>query len=125
MKECLSFVSDDFEADLSTCYKLKGEMTIPKSVSGRGGERRGVSNGEAGGGNAMEEGGIHIDSGDIAGDSGSGGSGEEEEDIEYLRKFFVMPDFHTILKGFVKQEGDVFTEKEQVLLLLLLLQIYT
>jgi hypothetical protein len=26
----------------------------------------------------------------------------------------VMPDFHTILKGFVKEEGEAFSDKEQV-----------
>jgi hypothetical protein len=52
----------------------------------------------------------------VDGNSDDGGSGSEdsEDDIEYLRKFYVMPDFHTILKGFVKEEGEAFSDKEQV-----------
>ncbi len=40
---------------------------------------------------------------------------DDEDDIEYLRKFFVMPDFHRIMKGYVKEEGEAFAPDEQVL----------
>lgn len=39
---------------------------------------------------------------------------DDDEDVEYLRKFFVMPDFHRIMKGYVKEEGEVFAADEQV-----------
>lgn len=126
-------MSNDFERDLSECYQLKGEMTIPKQPSvGQGLLSSAVATERerAGGGSSMEV----VSSG---GDSKPHGSSdidveveqknsddtttsneeeeEEEEDIEYLRKFFVMPDFHHVMKGFVKQEGEAFSEKEQVL----------
>eukprot|EP00602_Paraphysomonas_sp_CaronLab_P003191 CAMPEP_0185039266 /NCGR_PEP_ID=MMETSP1103-20130426/35961_1 /TAXON_ID=36769 /ORGANISM="Paraphysomonas bandaiensis, Strain Caron Lab Isolate" /LENGTH=426 /DNA_ID=CAMNT_0027578085 /DNA_START=17 /DNA_END=1294 /DNA_ORIENTATION=- len=85
VKEELSFVSSSFEDDLTKCFKLRGEMTVPKKISSHTGDEVKVND------------------------------SDDEEDEEYLRKFFVMPDFHTVMRGFVKQEGDAFEAKEQIL----------
>lgn len=100
----MCYVSNDFEADLTECYKLKGEMTIPKHDK----YANTTSNPDPADSDEMEDESNQHTVTHTADDDDS------DEDIEYLRKFYVMPDFHTILKGYVKEEGEVFSEKEQV-----------
>jgi hypothetical protein len=54
------------------------------------------------------------DSDDENGDDDSNG----EEGEEYLRKFFVLPDFHQVMRGRIKADGEDFLDHEQVSLLL-------
>ena len=118
-------MSNDFERDLSECYQLKGEMTIPKQTSvGQGlssavPTESGRADGSSmqvvsSGGDSKPNSSSDIDV-EVEQKNSDDTSSEEEDDIEYLRKFFVMPDFHHVMRGFVKQEGEAFSEKEQVL----------
>jgi actin-related protein 6 len=122
VKEEVCFVSTAFESDLTKCYKLMGQMIIPFSYSHRLPDPPSTaatalvsttSHPQASSSNPKETEDMEVvleraeEEGNV--------TDEEDEEVEYLRKFFVMPDFHRILKGYVKEEGEAFAADEQVL----------
>mmetsp|Transcript_897 Transcript_897/g.1558 ORF Transcript_897/g.1558 Transcript_897/m.1558 type:complete len:478 (+) Transcript_897:139-1572(+) len=108
VKDTLCYVSQDFSADLSRCMHESPNMRVarPSHNDGHRSEQGG-----AGGRHeqeAMEE--------EVEDEVVVDVEGEECDDgDEYLRKFFVLPDFHHVMKGFVKEDGEGFQDHEQVL----------
>lgn len=132
VKEALCFVSQDFDADLTRCQRESPNMQIPKQSRPRAVNHHNSTNSNSNNSNSNHNNGSNSDSngsndsiikqeGEAMSHLGNDDEGddsdptEDDDQYEFLKKFFVLPDYHNVMSGFVKRDGEAFEPHEQVL----------